>query len=79
MMSYWAELGVIAGLVLQLVAAIAYVLRLEGRLNVHGERFETVKAQFAAVDHRFLAMEGSLARIESKVDRLIERQATVGR
>jgi hypothetical protein len=75
-MPAWVELAAVGGLVVQFIAAVAYVLRLEGRLNVHGEKFETVKAQFAAVDHRFIALEGALKRIEDKLDRLIERRTT---
>lgn len=71
-----AACAAVAAVVIQFVAALIYVLRLEGRLNVHEEKFNTVNAQFISVDHRFLALEGQLKRIEDKLDRLIERPRT---
>ena len=70
----WEMVAVLISVVTLAVGGLLYIFRLEGRLNVHAEKFNTVNAQFLSVDHRFLALEGSLGRIEAKLDRMIERR-----
>ena len=66
-MEMWMEPGILFSIAVTLVGAVAWAVRVEGRVNSHAELF---KARESQLFERHQEIQRRLERIERKVDGL---------
>ena len=66
-MEMWMEPGILFSLAVTLVGAVAWAVRVEGRVNSHAELFKERESQLS---ERHQEIQRRLERIEHKVDNL---------
>ena len=71
-MEMWMEPGILFSIAVTLVGAVAWAVRVEGRVNSHAELFKERESRTA---ERHQEIQRRLERIERKVDSLSEAQS----
>ena len=66
-MEMWMEPGILFSIAVTLVGAVAWAVRVEGRVNSHTELFKERESQLS---ERHQEIQRRLERIEHKVDNL---------